>query len=91
MKFQHHVAVWIKFLFSRYALYRVSPQTEEQLDILADLDQHRDKYGVEFWLHGAREGDESDIIVEAGRQTNFEMLMEKYEIYYELQINDIQR
>lgn len=61
------------------------------MDVLAALDEHRDEFGIDFWLHGVKLGEPVDILVEPQRQEGFETLLTRNDIPYVVKIKDLQR
>lgn len=77
-----------KVRYDNYALYKVHPQSNDQVKFLNELESKND--GLDFWKSVTRVGDYASVVAPPELREKFEHLLKKRSISSELMQNNIQ-
>ncbi|KZC12084.1 PREDICTED: zinc carboxypeptidase-like [Dufourea novaeangliae] len=74
--------------YDNYKVFRVTPQTEEQFQVLDSLEQMSDSYT--FWKEPSAVSSSADVMVAPHKIPEFIELMDKFGILHETYVEDVQ-
>ncbi|XP_076649854.1 uncharacterized protein LOC143357326 [Halictus rubicundus] len=74
--------------YDNYKVFRVTPQTEDQLEIVRHLENISDSYS--FWKGPSQVGNYADVMVAPHKEPEFIETMEKFGVAHETFVPDVQ-
>lgn len=77
-----------KVRYDDYALYKVHPDTEDQVDFLKDLHENDDD--LNFWVPPSQPGQFVSVVSPPEKRKEFEHVLSKRSIFSELMLSNIQ-
>lgn len=67
------------------------PQTDEEIEVLSELDKNADFYGLDFFRHDKLRGHPAEVMVEPESQSPFEGILNKNNINFEVTVENLQQ
>ncbi|XP_063698946.1 carboxypeptidase B1-like [Culicoides brevitarsis] len=80
-----------KVSYENYKVYKIVPQSDEDIEVLSELDKNADFYGLDFFRHDKVRGHPAEIMVEPDSQKPFEEVLDKHHIDFEVTIENLQK
>lgn len=74
-----------------YVVYRLKPNSSQELDECVDIWKTAAKYHLNFWKEPSREGVPVDVMVAPKFQGQFEDLLKERKLGYKITIEDVQK
>lgn len=78
-----------QFRYDNYALYKVYPQNEDDVEFLKDL--YEDTKVLDFWTAPARVGDFVSVVAPPEVREDFEHSLKKRSIHSDVMLENIQK
>ncbi|KOX71863.1 Zinc carboxypeptidase A 1, partial [Melipona quadrifasciata] len=77
-----------KVKYDNYQVFRVTPQTEEQVEVIRNLEEISD--GFSFWKGPSTVQNHADVMVAPHKIPDFQDIMKKFDIPYDTYVSDVQ-